>query len=77
MDPAVIAVIAIVALLLFALQWLGIMWVHRDAVRRGRTDGIPTLMAVLMGPFGILFWFVSRPPLPADRSDQPSNATNT
>lgn len=62
-EKLLIAAIAFGGLVLFALYWLGVIWVYRDSMRRGRTDGLPVLMAVLMGPFGIIMWLWMRPPL--------------
>lgn len=67
-EKLLIAIIAIGCLLVFVLYWLAVLWVYSDSKRRGRTDGIPTLMAVLMGPIGVILWIAMRPPLPTPTS---------
>jgi len=60
----------IVALLFFLvflfLYILSLIWIFRDAERRGKNPWLVVLLAALLSwPTSLLFWLVFRPELPA------------
>jgi hypothetical protein len=57
-------VLVVVFLLLAFLYLIGsAIWVSRDAPKRGITNGMPAVLAFLMGQFGLAMWLAMRPPL--------------
>jgi hypothetical protein len=59
---SVIAALAVVAWVVGSYIWV-VTWIERDAVRRGVTNGMPTLAALILGPIAAVAWLFMRPPL--------------
>lgn len=55
--------------LIYTALWVAaLLWVYRDAERRGRVGCFVTLMVMFFFPLGLLLWLILRPPLTPEES---------
>ena len=61
----------IVSALLFILWIFVLVWVYKDAKRRGKSGALWVIVVLLLGILGLLIWILVRPPLPGRNQTPP------
>jgi len=63
-DAAWIFTIIIIAIIAIFIVWIWILiWIYRDAIKRGQNGILWMLIVLVGGIIGIIVWFVIRPPI--------------